>query len=62
MNLLGSTSLVKTESSFETASLDQNPYLRNNCIESNIEKNNDVKKQNKMDTLPTPIDPHRATS
>ena len=60
INVFGSTS-QKVENIIHTSSLVRKPHLRTNFTESNIEEDIDIKKQFKIKTLLSAIDPHQAT-
>ena len=59
INVFGST--VKANNKIKTFSFIQIPYLRANYVESDIEKDIDMKNQTKIKSLSTPIDRHQAT-
>ena len=60
INVFGSTS-QNVENIIHTSSLVRKPHLRTNFTESNTEEDIGIKKQFKVKTLTTPIDPHQAT-
>ena len=61
INVFGISNSHDNGNKVDTSLFVQKPYLRTNYIESNIEEDNDLKAQYRIESLPDPISIREAT-